>query len=653
MSTERPLPEQLLKQVKEETKRGKLKIFFGACAGVGKTYAMLLAAQEKRKEKLDIVAGYIETHGREETYKLLEGIPCLPLRMIEYRGIKVREFDLDAALARKPKILIVDELAHSNISGSRHPKRWQDVDELLDAGIDVYSTLNVQHLESLNDMIANITGVQVKETIPDGVFDKADEIVLIDVPSEVIIQRLNDGKVYLGEFAKQRAAQHFFKIENLIALREIALRRTAERVDALRDLYHKYQDPKLAISDQLLVCIGPGTLSTKLVRTAKQLATKLKAPWAALYIENDEYYSLDKEEQNAIQKTLHLAEQLGAKSRIIQSPQTVDAILDFARKNNFTKIILGHSTRSSWKQRFFGSLVNKIIQKSGPIDIYVITEESPHVPLKKTQTRSSAKRIFFQTSLFFIISTLLAWPAQQLSEPATALLLYITGIVILAVHGERMAAILGAFLSVFAYNFFFIHPYYSLSAYHISNILTLTMLLLTGVLISTQTSRLRQQHLIAQQRANYTAELYALSRKLNATTGKNKLARVVSHHISEIFESAATVWLPNQQGQVKLISHPSLNAEVKEESVAQWCFLHKQVAGSATNTMPSARGYYLPLLNDDKIFGVLGVIPKDPQRTFTVEENLLLESLAFQTASALERIQSAQEKNKNKNVKEK
>src|SRR4051812_569153 len=315
----RPDPDELLSRISAEeneaqvlNRRGKLKIFFGACAGVGKTYSMLSAGKSSLNEGLDVVIGLVETHGREETKKLLDGLPILPHREVQYRGTLIKEFDLDAAIARKPQLVLLDELAHTNAPGSRHPKRWQDVDELLDAGINVYTTINVQHLESLNDVVARITGVWVKETVPDAIFDKADEISLVDIPSEELLKRLKEGKVYIAPEAKKRAAQNFFKKSNLIALRELALRRTAERVDALMDVYKSRAGQSWVGSDKLLVCIGPDVLPGKLVRVAKRTASGMKAPWTAVYIENDRHYRLSEEGKQAVERTLRLAERMGA-----------------------------------------------------------------------------------------------------------------------------------------------------------------------------------------------------------------------------------------------------------------------------------------------------------------------------------------------------
>lgn len=655
MEQSRPLPDQILRRIKNKSnKQGKLKIFFGACAGAGKTYDMLSSAQEKLKEKVDVVAGVIETHGRIETGKLLEGIPRIPLKDTEYQGIVIQDFDLDAALKRHPEILLVDELAHTNVKNARHPKRWQDIQELLNAGIDVYTTLNVQHLESLNDTIANLTGVRVKETIPDSLFDSADEIVLVDIPSEVILERLNEGKVYLGEFAKQRAAQHFFKIENLIVLRELALRRTAERVDALRDIYQKYQTGprKSLLTDKILVCIGPNAISTKLVRTAKQQATKLKCTWTALYVETEQHYYLSEEEKNYIDKTLRLAEQLGGNTQVLQESNVLHAILQYSQENNFTRIIIGKHSKPVWKRKFSRSLINELLDESDMLDIFVITEDTPSVSAKRKFSFSVSRTWhgYLNTLLVVALCTIIGLPVKEWLEPENVVMIYLAGLVFISVVEDRSAALLAALLSVISYNLFFTQPYYhfSFNAYYTRDFVTLMVFILVGVVITSFTSKLRLQSLSSRQREKYTADLYQLSRKLLSTPGKYKIAKVVAHHISDTFNSAVTVWLPDNLGVLELASHPGIKAELKEESVAQWAFAHNQPAGMGTNTMPSARGYYLPLSNQELVLGVLGIIPQDPNHVFTTEENMMLEALALQAALALERVKTAEQIQKSK-----
>lgn len=644
MESNRPDPEMLLRQFKSENKqRGKLKIFFGACAGAGKTYAMLLNAHEKIKENQTVVAGVIETHGRSETTKLLEGIQRLPSKEIQYQGITLKEFDIDNALAQKPDILLIDELAHTNAIGSRHPKRWQDVEEILNNGIDVYTTLNVQHLESLNDMVTNITGIRVKETVPDSIFDNADEIILIDLPSEVILERLAEGKVYLGEFAKQRAAQNFFKIENLIALREIALRRTAERVDALRDVYQKFKDKRQLIAEKILVCINAKSISTKMIRTAKQQATRLKCPWAVLYVENADYFKLNDEEKANIEKILRLAEQLGAKTITLQEANVANAILKYARENNFTRIILTKSKTSKLKSTLFGNLIYDLIDKSDDIDIYIINEDPER---KKPQFKSFNYTPWWSYfSALFILSgcTLVGLSLKEWLDPENVVMIFLAGIVFVAATSERIAAMVASVLSVFLYKFFFTEPYYKVSTYHPRDIVTLGVLLLTALVISSLTSQLRIQNLLVRKREKFTADLYALSHKLIQATGKSKIAKVVSIHIGDAFESAVTVWTPDHFGHLQLTSHPNVKPDLKEQSAAQWAFGHNERSGLGTNTMPSARGCYLPLTSGNNVIGVLGIIPADPKKHFSSDEMMMLEALAIQAASAFERSMHAEQ----------
>lgn len=641
MEIERPDPQLLLRQFKDDKKqRGRLKIFFGACAGAGKTYAMLQSAREELKENQKVLAGIIESHGRGETLKLQEGIPHLPLKEIQYQGITLKEFDIDKAISEKPDILLIDELAHTNAVGSRHPKRWQDVEEILNQGIDVFTTLNVQHLESLNDTVANLTGVHVKETVPDLIFDSADEIILVDIPSEVILDRLAEGKVYLGEFAKQRAAQNFFKIENLIALREIALRRTAERVDALRDVYQKYKDnnKKQLLADKILVCINAKAISTKIIRTAKQQATRLRCPWTVLYVENADYLKLRDDDKAYIEKTLRLAEQLGAKTRTLQENNVAAAILRHARENNFTRIMITKSKTSKLKTKLFGNLVYDIIDNSGDIDVFVLNEDTEQPPITKLNSISQASWWSYFSALFIILGcTLLGLPVKEWLDPENVVMIYLAGIVFVAATSEGFAAILASVLSVILYKFFFTEPYYSLGTYHIRDIVTLGVLLLTALVISSLTSKLRIQSLLTSKREKFTADLYALSHKLIQATGKVKIAKVVMQHIGDAFESAVTVWVPDHFGHLQLTSHPHVKPDLKELSAAQWAFGHNERAGLGTNTMPSARGCYIPLTSGSTVIGVLGVMPADPKKTFSSDEMMMLEALAIQTASALER----------------
>ena len=370
----RPSPDHLLARAEREnaTLRGKLKIFFGYAAGVGKTYAMLEAAHREKVEGIDVVVGYVEPHGRPETEAMTVGLEVLPAKTIPYRGVSLREFDLDAALARRPKLVLVDELAHSNADGLRHTKRWQDVEELLDAGIDVYSTLNVQHVESLNDVIAQITGVVVRETLPDAVLERADDIELVDLTPEELIERLKEGKVYLPRQA-ERALQHFFQKANLTALREISLRQVAQRlnkeVEAAR--HEKAARVPWATNERLLVCVGPSPTSAKLIRTAKRMATAFGAEWLAVAVDRGGASSSPTQRQRVSQH-LHLAERLGAETLILSGPDVAQSLLDFAVSRNVTKIVVGKSFQPRWKKYFVNTVVDALLDRSGDIDIYVI-----------------------------------------------------------------------------------------------------------------------------------------------------------------------------------------------------------------------------------------------------------------------------------------
>ena len=381
MNTERPDPDQLLARVERDqsrASRGRLKIFFGAAAGVGKTYAMLLAAREKRAENSDIVVGLVETHGRKETASLLEGLEVLPLKQIDYRGTALHEFDLDAALKRKPSIILVDELAHTNAQGCRHPKRWQDIEELLDAGIDVYTSLNVQHLESLNDDIGQISGIRVWETVPDTVFEEANEIELVDLPPDELLNRLKDGKVYVPQQA-QEAVKHFFRKGNLIALRELALRQTATRVDAQMLDYREdhFIREVWQVSERILVCIGPNALAERLVRAGKRFATSLRANWLVLYVETPELQRLPAEKRDGVMRILRLAEKLGAETVTLNATEMSSAIVKFSNERNVTKIVIGKPTRRGWKRFLLGSVVDVLISDAHNINLYLLGSPRP------------------------------------------------------------------------------------------------------------------------------------------------------------------------------------------------------------------------------------------------------------------------------------
>ncbi len=658
---QRPDPDELLSRIaaeeteakQQESARGKLKIFFGACAGVGKTYSMLSAGKSALAEGVDVVVGLVETHGREETKKLLEGIPILPNREVQYRGTLIKEFDLDAALKRKPQLILLDELAHTNAPGSRHPKRWNDVEELLEAGISVYTTINVQHLESLNDVVARITGVWVKETVPDELFDKADEISLVDIPSEELLKRLKEGKVYIAPEAKKRAAQNFFKKSNLIALRELALRRTAERVDALMDVYKNKSGGTQGWSgaDRILVCIGPDTLSTKLVRVAKRMAGGLKSPWTAIYIENERHYRLSKEGQESVERTLRLADRMGGKIETIQGAKASEEILAYARANGFTKVIVGKMPKARWRDIVYGTLADELIRNSGDIDVYVVTggegedRKSFVAPLWQTHT---PWQYYLWAPIVICICTAMMLGLRHYLEAASLVMIYLIAVVGISLRYGRGPSLLATLLAAFSFNFFFVSPYYVFKMSQEQHAVTFLALLITGVVIGTQTSRLRMQAIYARKREKDTATLFAMSRELSASRGKLTLAQIAAQHIADVMDSDVFIWLPDGRGHLQTLVAETETEDkdadpVRDETVAMWAFTHKQHAGLGTDTLPGSKALYMPLVGSGAVVGVLGMMPHDADvESYASEQMEILETFASIIASALERAVAAE-----------
>lgn len=647
----RPTPDALLDKIRTDEKksrRGKLKIFFGGCAGVGKTYAMLSAAHEQLNEGVDVAVGIVETHRRPETEKLLKGLPLIPPLNMEYRGISLKEFNLDAALKRKPAIILVDEFAHTNAPGLRHPKRWNDVEELLDAGIDVYTTLNVQHIESLSDLVAGTTGVLVKETIPDSIFDIADDIVLIDLNVDDLLKRLREGKVYIAERAREQAADNFFKKGNLIALRELALRRTAERIDAQRDEYDLREGirDRLPVADKILVCIGPDPLSAKLARTAKRVATSLKAPWVAAYVENARHYRLNDRGQRALAAVFRLVERSGGKVVVLQGDNAADELLDYAHSNRITKIIVGKPIKTTLRTFIEGSLSDKIIRKSGDVDVYVVTSDPSirsEVIFGKNALSKFKSKLYGLSLAAVVMATAIGVATQSFISASDQALIYLTGVVIVATRCGMGPAVLYAFLSATCLDFFFIQPLYSFSIYDSAYWTTLAVIMITGFVIANQASKLRLQTILSRRRELNTQALYALTKELASIRGEKNIATTAAKHIAEALEVSVAIWLPRSEGNLTAIAGelPHHNS-AKEDGALLWCFDNNKPAGRDTDTMPTASGFYLPLLSTTGVVGVLGVMPKNQEYHFSAEERALLETIANLLAASLERVKSAE-----------
>ena len=533
MADYRPDPDALLARVQREevkSKRGKLKIFLGACAGVGKTYAMLSDAREEKTRGTDIVIGVVETHGRSETAALAEGIERVALREVPYKETLLEEFDLDAALARRPAVMLVDELAHTNAPGSRHPKRWQDVEELLAAGINVYTTLNVQHLESLNDIVGQITGIRVFETLPDKVFDEADEVALVDLPPDELIERLHEGKVYLPEQAL-RAADNFFRKGNLIALRELALRRTADRVDEQMRDYRTGAGIRAAwpAADRVLVTVGPGSDAEHLVRAARRLAAGLDAEWTALYVETPALQRLPEADRDRILSALRLADSLGGKSVTIGGGDVATAVLDYARAQNITRILVGRPHRRGLRKWIVGSTADKVVAGAQDLDVAIIgAEERPttlaaHVIARTREALGVArprKRRWQRYAIGAavpVVLTAFGFLMHGKLELSNIIMVYLLGIVPVAIYLGRGASILASVLSVAAFDFFFVPPYLTFAVSDTEYLVTFAVMMLVGLVISNLAARVRLQARIAGYREERASALYEMSRELAAT----------------------------------------------------------------------------------------------------------------------------------------
>ncbi len=638
---ERPDPDALLARAAEEetqARRGRLKLFFGAAPGVGKTYTMLEAARASRAEGVDVVAGVVETHGRPETGRLLDGLEVLPRRSVEYRGTTLQEFDLDAALARRPGLILVDELAHTNAPGSRHTKRWQDVEELLAAGISVSTTLNVQHIESLNDVVAQITGVVVRETIPDAVFERADEVELVDISAEVLIERLRDGKVYVPEQAA-RALEQFFRKGNLIALRELALRRTAERVEAQMRGYREAHgiERTWPAGERILVCIGPNPASARLIRAGRRIAAALHADWVVLHVQSSRQ-RLSTTDRDALTVNLRLAEQLGARTVTLSADDVVPEILAYARGQNVTRIIAGKPTHPHWRDRLTGSLLDKLIRGSREIDVYVITGEvEERMPVRRERPPFST-RAYLGASGVVAAAAAIGLAVRAWVSTTDIAMLFLLAVMIAAARYGTRPSVLASVLGIAVFDFCFVPPYYTFAVAHAGYLFTFVVMLVVALLISRLAARIRGQADAAREREQHTAALYALSRRLAAARDAQELALALSTQVRETFGTPGTVLLPDEHGDLEPAAAANDGALSEAAlGVARWVLGHQQPAGTGTDTLPGADALYLPLTASNRAVGVLRVVVRDPRRARDPIERQLLEAIAGQAGVALER----------------
>lgn len=646
----RPSPEALLEAARDEAGgRGRLKVFLGMAPGVGKTYEMLLEARRRREQGQDVVVGIVETHGRVETQALLAGLEVVPRRQASYAGRTLEEMDLDALLRRRPQVALVDELAHTNLPGSRHPKRYQDVEELLAAGIDVLTTVNVQHLESLNDIVARITRIRVRETVPDRVLDEAAEIELVDITPAELTQRLQEGKVYIPEQA-ERAVEHFFKPGNLTALRELALRRTAERVDAQMRSYmraHAIEGPWPA-GERMLVCIDEQPGAAALVRTAKRLADRLHAPWVALHVRSPRYHRLTEAERDRIADTLRLAEQLGAQTVTMPGHRIADEVLGYARETNVTQIVVGKSARPRWFEMLHGSVVRELVARADGIAVHVVPGAGETVPAK--QVRTAPRRDERLDPRPYLLATVMVGGALAIAYPldrATGIenesLIFIAPVIISAMRDGLAPSLLAALLSTLCYNFFFLTPFYTLTISNPSNVVAFLFFGIVSAVTSTLAARARAQLVSARRQARITAELHAFSRKLTGIADLAELLWATVHQIAAMLRVEAVVLLPEPDGPlaVQAAWPPEDRLDEADLAAALWSFEHDRPAGRDAETLPGARRLFLPMRTSRGPIGVLGIHRPAEGPLLTPDERRLLDALLDQTAIAIERIQLA------------
>lgn len=637
---DRPDPDALLAAIQKadaQAQRGKLKIFFGMAAGVGKTYAMLQAAHERKAEGVDVVIAYIETHKRAETDELVNGLELIPRQAYEYRGAPLTEMDLDAVVVRKPQLVLVDELAHTNAPGARHPKRYQDVQELLATGIDVYTTLNVQHLESRADAVRQITGVTVHETIPDSLLETADSIELIDLTPEELRKRLAEGKVYTAERA-ETAADNFFRVGNLTALREMALRLTAERVD------HQLQDymqlKQIAgpwkSGERLMVAISPHPLSERLVRWTRRMAYNLEAPWLAVYVEATRALSIA--EQTQLARTLALARELGGEVISTTGVEVVEALLRVARQRNVTQIVMGKPARSWWREWLSGgSLVDKVVRRSGSIDIYIVTGDAADNPLTTAPLRLPLQSNATQYTIA-IGAILLAVGVNWLLVPlvgyqAVAIILLFT-VSVLASFIGRGPTLLAAALSAVLWDFLFIPPRFTFNISKIEDALFFGLYFIIAIVMGNLTARLRGQEQAIRQREARTEALYKLAREVAQAVDMEAVLRTAVVQIQTMFHAETVIILRDTANHLRPHTVSTFVPDEKELSVAMWVFTNNKLAGRFTDTLPLAQACYFPLCAHSMMVGVLGV--RLETRLTPTQENLL-ETFASQVALAIER----------------
>ena len=642
--TGRPSPEVLLENAKREG-LGRLKIFLGAAPGVGKTYEMLMSGHARKTDGVDVVIGVVETHGRRETEALLDGFEIVPRREIPYKGQTLEEMDLDAILLRHPALVLVDELAHTNAPGSRHPKRYLDVQEILDRGIDVYTTLNIQHVESLNDIVAQITRIRVRETVPDSIIDRADDIEIIDLTPDDLIKRLHEGKVYLPKTAK-RAMENYFSPGNLTALRELALRRTAQRVDdqLLRHMQSHAIPGPWAAGDRVLVCVDEEARGPSLVRYAKRQADRLRAPWAALYVETPRSTNLSEADKDRIASTLRLAEQLGGEAVTVPGQSISREILRYASANNFSHLVIGKSDKPRWREFLEGSVTHQLIRYSGDISVHVTSgterDAAPTRGIRTAEPRRFKFRPYAFATAYVAMAVAFGVLLARVLDVRNIALVFLMAVLTSAVTAGLWPALFTSVLGALAFNFFFLQPLYTLDISDPESVIALGFFLGVALIASNLTARVQRQAAASRQRARTTEDLYLFARKLAGTGTLDDVLWASAHQIASMLKVRVVILLPEGDTIAVKAGYPPDDTLVDADiAAARWAWEHNRPAGRGADTLPGAKRLYLPLRTGRTAVGVIGLDNDKQGPLLTPEQQRLFDALADQAAVAIERIQ--------------
>ena len=652
---QRPDPDALLAQVQAQERRatrGKLRIYFGASAGVGKTYAMLTAARKLIANGQQVLVGVVETHGRDETAALVDGLDVLPPKQIAYRDKLIFEFDIDAALERQPPLILMDELAHSNAPGSRHPKRWQDVDELLDAGIDVYTTVNVQHLESLNDVVGSITGIRVAETLPDTVFDEADEVVLVDIPADELLARLKSGRVYQVQQA-ERAAKNFFRKGNLIALRELALRRTADRLEDDVQAYRieKSISAVWKTDAALLACVGPHSGADHLIRSVARMASQMNATWHAIYVETPALQKLSAAQRERILKSLKLAQDLGANTAVLFGSDIAQTVVGYANANNFSRIVMGRSAftlpwRDAHLKRVAAYAPHADLIEIGRATAQENATEQEASPRNTQQGNAMAKnpvatrvpnlciRYGF-AALASVATALIATPLLGIFNLVNIAMLFLLTVVLVAVRFGRGPSVISTVVGVLAFDFFFVPPRFSFAVSDLQYVMTFAVMLAVGLITGHLTAGLRYQAKVASNRESRSRALYEFARDLSGVLQGEQISETTQAIIQRAFRAKATLLLPDDEGRLQA---PVTDVPGLDMGIAQWAFDRVETAGIGTDTLPASNFFYLPLVAPMRTRGLLAIQPDNRRWILVPEQRQQLDTFAALAAIALERV---------------